>query len=198
MPESATLTPRPPVAPPVEEESLYEVINDQRVELPPMGSYEVRIASLLFLHLGPFVREQGLGSVDSEMLYLLNRSTRLQRRPDLAFVSYERWPRDRRIPRPAAAWDVVPDLAVEVVSPTDAAEELLIKLHHYFQAGVRLVWVIYPSHCQVYAYESPTRVQVLARADDLVGGAVVPGFRLPLAQLFEDVDPPAAAAGEPG
>src|SRR5207249_957331 len=106
------------------------------------------------------------------------------RRPDVAFVTYERWPMNRPIPLTDNAWDVVPDLAVEVSSRHDLAEELVQKLTEYFQAGVRLVWVIYPKQRLVYVYESPTQVRGLTQSDELDGGTVLPGFRLPLANLF--------------
>ncbi|HEX8204273.1 MAG TPA: Uma2 family endonuclease, partial [Isosphaeraceae bacterium] len=113
----------------------------------------------------------------------------LQRRPDVAFVSDERWPRRRAVPEEEAAWNVIPDLAVEVVSPTDRDEAGLAKVREYFQAGVRLVWKVYPRERVVHVYESFTTIRVRTRADDLDGGEVVPGFRLPLATLFEEEEP---------
>ena len=74
----------------------------------------------------------------------------------MAFVSRERWPADSPADR-EAAWDVIPDLAVEITSPTDLIDDLMDKIDEYF-AGVRLVWVIYPKQRKVYAYQSPTSV----------------------------------------
>ena len=62
-----------------------------------------------------------------------------------------------RMPCTDNAWDVAPDLAVEVVSPTDRAEELAEKIAEYFQAGVRLVWVVYPVFRLIHVYESLTK-----------------------------------------
>jgi Uma2 family endonuclease len=98
-------------------------------------------------------------------------------------VAHERWPIERRAPQ-AAAWEVVPDLAVEIVSPTNKGYDDAIKLEEYFRAGTRLVWVVYPPTSKVYVYGSPTSVRILALGDELDGGAVLPGFRLPLATLF--------------
>jgi Uma2 family endonuclease len=106
----------------------------------------------------------------------------------VAFVPYARWPRTRPVPD-TNAWDVLPDLCVEVVSPTDAAEELRDKITEYFQSGVRLVWVVYPRHQVVDVYDGPTRVRILTRADALDGGPVLPGFQLPLAELFPAEEP---------
>ena len=108
----------------------------------------------------------------------------LRRRPDVAFVSTARWPLDRLIPE-AGDWEVVPDLAVEVVSPTDTMEEVLAKMHEYFEKGVRQVWIVVPMRQQVHVFDSPTRSRILAAVDELDGGELLPGFRLPLARLFQ-------------
>jgi Uma2 family endonuclease len=130
-----------------------------------------------------------------EMLYRLplaaDRSR--NRRPDVAFVTFDRWPEDRPMPYRGNPVDVVPDLVVEVASPTDDAEDLVAKAHEYLEAGVRLVWLVYPRSRVVYAYESPTAVRVFTATDDLDGGTVLPGFRAPMAQLF----PPAIPEPEP-
>ena len=107
-----------------------------------------------------------------------------QRRPDVAVVSFKRWPRTRRV-LSTEAWAVTPDLAVEVVSPSNTAGKVLKKVREYFQAGVRLVWIIFPDAAEVHVYNSPKTVQVLDRTDVLRGDPVLPGFRLALADLFE-------------
>ncbi|HJT76993.1 MAG TPA: Uma2 family endonuclease [Gemmataceae bacterium] len=174
----------PPPLTPGEIDTLYEVVNGQRVELPPMGAYETDLASVLTQLLGAFARAQNRGRVEAEMLFLIDQAAELQRRPDVAFVSYERWPRNRRVPR-TAAWNVVPELAIEVVSPSNTAEGSVVKVQEYFRAGVQRVWVVFPDIEQVYAYDSPTAVRILVRSDELDGDPVLPGFRLPLATLFE-------------
>jgi Uma2 family endonuclease len=133
--------------------------------------------------LAPFVDEARLGHVAQEMLFILRRSPELKRRPDLAFVSAERWPMGKRAPR-TEAWDVVPDLAVEVVSQSNSDDEVAQKIEDYFRAGCRQFWVVYPVTSKVHVYESPTRVTILQVGDDLRGDPLVPGFRLPLATLF--------------
>ena len=69
-----------------------------------------------------------------------------------------------------------PDLAVEIVSLTNSADEVADKLEEYFKAGVRQVWVVYPVHTKVYVYSSTTAVQILAPGDELDGGDVLPGL----------------------
>ena len=166
---------------------LYEVVDDQVVELAPMGAYEVWIATWLVTRLASFARQHQLGRAVQEMLFDLTSTTGRKRRPDVAFVSFERWPRQRRIPR-TEAWEVVPSLAVEVVSCTDSADYVVDKVAEYFHAGVEQVWVVLPSQEHVYVYESPTQVRILTRTDVLQGEPILPQFRLPLAELFDDVE----------
>jgi Uma2 family endonuclease len=175
-----------PVAKPVailREEPLYEIVNGKRVELLPMGLYESTIANILGFHLNLVAIPHQLGWIEIEVLFLLPVANQ-QRRPDVAFVSYQRWPRNRPLPR-GDAWPVAPDLAVEVVSPSNQADEVMRKMNEYFQAGAQRVWIVWPSLKQVYVYESPTQVRILTGGDELDGQPMLPGFRLPVAGLFE-------------
>jgi len=124
----------------------------------------------------------------SEVLFNL-APIKKQRRPDAAFVSYQRWAKTRPMVN-ANAWDVVPDLAVEVVSPTDAMVEVLAKVREYFQSGVPLVWLVLPSERMIYVYQTLTQIRVLTHADMLEGGAIIPGFQFPVASLFTDAPQP--------
>lgn len=162
---------------------FYEVVGGQIVEKPAMGAFESLLASLLWRWMAPHVDENQLGRVVCEALFLLDPALKLKRRPDLAFVSTQRWPLRRRVPR-TETWEVVPDLAVEVVSLTNGAEQVASKIEEYFRAGVRQVWVVYPGISKVYLYDTPTSVRILQVGDDLDGGSVLPGFRLALEDLF--------------
>jgi len=170
-----------------DDDLLYEVVDDKEVELPPMGAYDVWLATELVIHLGTFARRHQLGRAVQELLFDLGPTVRRKRRPDVAFVSYERWPRQRRVPR-TEAWEVVPNLVVEVVSPSDRGNDIVDKVAEYFHVGVACVWVVFPSQEQVYIYESPSRVRILTRADELHGEPVLPHFRLPLTALFDEVE----------
>ncbi len=166
----------------VESPGLYEVV-DGEVREKTVGVFEVEFASRLFFAMASHVQPSGQGRVVSELLFLLDPKTKLQRRPDLAFVSSERWPLDRPAPR-TAAWDVVPELVVEVLSPTDLVLEMLTKVNDYFRAGVGVVWMFHPVMALVYVYRSPTSITVLTRGDTLEGDRFLPGFGLPLIDLF--------------
>ena len=123
---------------------------------------------------------------------LVDAEHNLRRRPDVAFVSTARWPLDRALPE-TGDWEVVPDLAVEVISPNDVFKDVLAKVREYFHYGVQVVWVVAPEERQVYVYDSPTHVRILTGQDELTGGEVVPGFRLPLGQLFQHAAAPTIA-----
>jgi Uma2 family endonuclease len=173
----------PSLIPPFPDESLYETVNGQRVELPFMGAFESFIANSLMAFLAPFASAKKLGRVYVEMLFRLVAANNQERRPDVAFVSFSRWPLTRSIPH-TSAWEVAPDLAVEVISPSNQATEVVTKIGDYFLAGVRLVWVIYPVQEMVYVYKSPTNIRAFSRQDALEGDEVLPGFLLPLSELF--------------
>jgi Uma2 family endonuclease len=174
---------------------LYEVVGGQVVEKPPRGAFESVLASFLARWLAPYADENHLGLVVTETLFLIEPTKKLKRRPDLAFVSKERWPLKKSVPR-TEAWDVVPDLAVEVISETNSADDVEVKREEYLKAGVRQVWVIYPVTSKVYVFDSPTTVKILQVGDDLDGGSLLPGFRLPLAVLFGQEDEDQESAGE--
>jgi Uma2 family endonuclease len=138
--------------PPVRDDELYEVINGIRVRRPPMAILSVWIASVLHAKLSSFALARDCGWALCEALFHLPKPLNRDRRPDVAFVSYQRWPKARALPRGGNAWNVVPNLAIEVVSPNDTAEELRDKIGDYFQAGVESVWVVYPLSEEVYVY----------------------------------------------
>jgi Uma2 family endonuclease len=164
----------------------YELIDGVKVEIPPMSADASVFANRLAFRMNLAAVPAGVGEAYAETLFRL--TPRLIRKPDMAFVPYAVWPRDRPVPR-ANGWPVVPALCVEVVSPTDSADEVRGKVDLYFEAGVRVVWVVYPQHRLVDVYETADRVRVLRRADALDGGPVLPGFALPLAELFPEPEP---------
>jgi Uma2 family endonuclease len=132
-----------------------------------------------------------VGQAVTEVLFHLPLPKERDRRPDAAFVNFQRWAKGRPMPGKENAWHVVPNLAVEVVSPHDFAEELLEKIEEYFRAGVQLVWVVYPRQQLVHVYESINQIRVVTRTGELDGGVVLPDFRLPLPEIFREETTPA-------
>lgn len=163
---------------------LYEIVDGQEVEVPPMGAYENHLAGLLLTALLGFCQKHRLGTAIMETLFDLGSETP-QRRPDVAFVSRQRWP--HREVSHTNAWSVIPDLAVEVVSQSNTAWEIAGKVDEYLRAGVVAVWVIYPELKQVYVHESSTSARIVGLEGHLEGSSFLPGFSTPVASLFEEL-----------
>jgi Uma2 family endonuclease len=157
-----------------------ELIDGVLVE-KTVGFQESELAALLVTFLMTFVRQHDLGIVAGPdgTIRLLPEQVRI---PDACFVSWDRLPGRRRPERPIP--DLVPDLAVEVLSEGNTAAEMDRKLHEYFTAGVRLVWYVDGKAKTVRVYTSPDQPVLLDEGQTLDGGDVLPGFALPLAQLF--------------
>lgn len=161
-----------------------ELIDGTLVE-KAMGVRESILAAFLAEFLGPFVRGRNLGIVSGAdgTFELLSGLVRL---PDLAFVSWDRLP-GRRVPEEPIP-NVVPDLAVEVLSRNNTPGEMARKRDEYFRAGVRLVWEIDPRARTARVYTALDHYHDLTVADTLTGDPVLPGFTLPLARLFAELD----------
>lgn len=170
----------------LEDESLFEIIDGQRVVLPPMSAYAAVVTGRLFTMVSSATERGGVGQTVAEALFHLPLVGGRNRRPDLAYVSFERWPENRPMPYRDSAWDVVPDWVAEVVGPTDLIDEMFEKIREYFEAGVRVVWVVFPMQRQVLAFESPTKIRVISSNEELDGGPVLPGLRIPIAKLFPE------------
>jgi Uma2 family endonuclease len=166
------------------EDRLYELVDGVLVE-KAMGVLESMLALVLGRFLDTFAAEHDLGVVlgaDGT----LRLKPRLVRIPDVSFISWDRIPGGRFPTTPIP--DLVPDLAVEVLSPSNTKKEMERKLREYFQAGVRLVWFVRPKTRTVDVYTAPEKVRRLRGDQVLDGGAVLPGFTLPLPQLFDRVN----------
>jgi Uma2 family endonuclease len=135
--------------------------------------------------LGYFI-EQFLGRHDLGIVLGADGTLRfmpgLVRIPDVSFISWDKLP-NRELPAEPIP-DVVPDLAVEVLSEGNTPEEMRRKLGEYFKAGVRLVWFIDPAKRTAEVYTSPRRKTVVPANGVLNGNRVLPGFRLALQELF--------------
>jgi Uma2 family endonuclease len=173
------------------EDRLFELIDGVLVE-KTVGNYESYLAGVLTHLLWSFVEQHKLGIVlpADGMFRLAHKQVRI---PDVAFIAWDRLPRGERIPKdPVAAGS--PNLAVEVISPSNTAVEMQRKLHDYFAAGVQSVWYVYPKRREVLVYSSPDQHVTLGPGQTLHGEPVLPGFALELERLF--AEPPGPAADE--
>lgn len=162
------------------DDTLYELVDGTLVE-KPMGWEESTLAMWLGHHLRNYLEGNNIGDLGGADA-MLRLGSRLVRLPDLAFVLWESLPdEDEAVP---AVPDLAPDLAVEVISPSNTPREMARKRREYFRAGTTLVWQVYPATRTVEVYTSPGRHRTLGIDDTLDGGTLLPGFRLPLRTLF--------------
>jgi len=156
----------------------YELV-DGEIRVSPAGARHGLVCVRLVLRLGGFVEERRLGHVfDSSTGFRLPGGN--VRSPDVSFVKLGRFP-EERISEDFS--DVVPDIAVEVLSPEDRSRDILDKVGDYLQAGVRLIWVVDPKRQTAVAYESLTAISAIALDGALDGKDVVPGFRAVLRDI---------------
>jgi Uma2 family endonuclease len=162
------------------ENRLCELVRGVLVE-KTMGHFESRVAAVLIYFLETFLDQSDLGIVYGADA-TLRLMPHLVRIPDVSFVSWKKLP-DRELPAEPIP-DLVPDLAVEVLSEGNTPREMQLKLREYFSVGVRLVWFINPATRSATAYRTRTKKTLIAPEGALEGGAVLPGFHLPLQTLF--------------
>lgn len=165
-----------------EPKRLVELVDGILVE-KAMGQREGFLAASLIAFLMTHVRSHRLGVVGAPDT-LLRIGPGKDRLPDVCFTAWESLPsREAHLQRVGR---YAPDLAVEIVSASNTLRELERKRREYFAAGTKLVWIIDPDAETVAVYTNPEEATGLTRADTLDGGTVLPGFRLPLEELFGD------------
>ncbi|MDX1969678.1 MAG: Uma2 family endonuclease [Planctomycetaceae bacterium] len=167
----------------------YEVVNGEYREVEPMSAYSTVLANVLMYHLSTAARQQRIGMAVMETLFTLRTEPLLRRQPDVALVHYARW--GAGPPHVGMAWDTVPNLAVEIVSPSNVADDLDQKVVDYLSSGVEEAWILYPESRRMFRHRSLTEVVVITERDVIDGGELLPGFSLPLATLFAEAEPPA-------
>ena len=165
---------------------ICELIDGTLVE-KVMASLESMLALELAFFIRCFLATNNLGMLAGEAGFLKILPGQI-RATDVSFIRWERFV-GHKLPK-AAVFSVVPDLAVEILSKGNTKREMARKLREYFQAGVRLVWCIMPKSRTARVYTAEHEWTRIGPNDSLVGGDVLPGFELPLAQLFARVEGP--------
>jgi Uma2 family endonuclease len=166
--------------------------NDRRCELidgtlveKVMGWEEANIGGEIHFFLRDFLRTHDLGILTGDQGTIQLWSGRV-RIPDVAFYSWDRFPGMKKPKGPAPL--LAPDLAVEVLSESNTPREMELKRQDYFKSGTKLVWEIDPEARTVEVFTSPDESTTLAADGTLDGGDVLPGFQLPLRELFAKLD----------
>lgn len=165
---------------------ICELIDGTMVE-KTMATYESLLAAELIHIIRCYLDFKNLGAVlaPDGLLKILPGQIRA---PDVSFIRWERLPA-RQSPKPPI-YAEAPDLAVEILSQGNTAEEMERKLREYFQAGTRLVWFIEPKTRTARAYTAAGAWTEIGADGSLLGGDVLPGFELPLARLFAQAEGP--------
>ncbi|MGL5083457.1 MAG: Uma2 family endonuclease [Microcoleaceae cyanobacterium] len=161
----------------------YEIVNGELIDMGNSGALHGYIAIILSSALFAVVMAQKLGALfDSSTAFKMKNGNK--RSPDIAFFAKERLQGITELP--SGFLEGAPDLAVEVLSPGNTVEEIDEKIAEYFENDARLVWVINPTQHYILVYrcaQEPDRL--LKSADSLDGEDVIPGFFLPVADLFQ-------------
>ena len=161
-------------------EVRYELVRGEITATVPHSSIHSDIAALIAGFLAPYVRQHNLGRVKVEAHYRLDAHT--LRVPDVSFVSAEH---QAQIEDPTKFVPFAPDLAIEIISPSETHTTVRAKLEDYRAAGTVVMWLVYPDARSVDVhYLQAGRIVHFGPDDTLTLEAVLPGFSLPLNAIF--------------
>ena len=139
------------------------------------------ITTRLTIEFGIYLKNNKIGRVYGDnTIFQIGADKRI---PDVAFVSAERIPPTGE---PFDIWNFAPDLAIEVISPSERHNKVERKISDYFKAGVRQVWKIVPELKTLTVYFSPTETKILTEKDEVACEEILPKFRLKLSDIFID------------
>jgi Uma2 family endonuclease len=159
----------------------YELVRGELVMMTPASPRHGVCCLKVGAKLLQFAQERQLGWVAvNDPGVITERNPDTVRGPDIAF-----WSRERLPELPDKFTEVVPDLAVEVVSPSDTHPRVTEKVLHYLDHGVRLVWVVDPDQRIVSIYRSRQDVRILGKAEQIVGDDVLAGFTCQVSEFFD-------------
>jgi Uma2 family endonuclease len=154
-----------------------------------MGFQESFIALEIGHQLKSFLKKNNIGTAAGAD-GMMRLAPGLVRIPDVSFINWDQFP-DRKI-QPTPVSSIHPDLAVEVLSESNTKREMEEKLVDYFESGTSLVWYVDPENRSVRVYTSPEDFSSVPVTGILDGGTVLPGFTLPVADIFAELAPTTA------
>ena len=164
----------------------YELVEGELIEMSPTSRPHSRDGMRIATQMNVYAEANDLGEVyGADAGFILRRNPDTVRAPDAAFVRKERLPEldeDGYLP-------LSPDLAVEVVSPSNTVNEMSQKVQEYLEAGTAIVWVVEPKRRQVTVYTPGQHPRILRDGDLLDGGDVMPGFTLSVTYIFDGPEP---------
>lgn len=162
----------------------YELLNGELIEMSPSYTDHSRIGLFIGGQLDAFSRRSKLGfATQSDGGYFIGHNPDTVLAPDAAFVRRERIPsgHDFRSFFPGA-----PDIAVEVVSPSESTGDTAQKVALYTKSGVPLIWIVYPKHRKITVHRFGEPPVTLGESDTITGEDILPGFSMAVAEVFAD------------
>jgi Uma2 family endonuclease len=160
--------------------SKQELVRGEVIVMPPPGGLHGVTCNKAGRRIGNFVEDHDRGTVTSnDTGFITERGPDSVRGPDIAFWSKERLP-----VVPVGYMEIAPDLAVEVLSPSNTSKQIHDKLQEYFNRGVRLVWVIAPEDRTLAIYRTPDEGRLLHETATVTGEDVLPGFSCKVSDLL--------------
>ncbi|MCS7273476.1 MAG: Uma2 family endonuclease [Fimbriimonadales bacterium] len=156
----------------------YELVSG-RIQVVPTGGRHGWIEFILAKKLGDYAKDRFFGFGSSTGFRVVQGNIRS---PDFSLMRKERLPQGEP---PVGFIDGAPDLAVEIVLPSEDLNDLYRKVLEYFESGAQQVWLLFPDRKQVYRYTAPLEVEVLRENDMLTGGELLPEFKVRVGELFE-------------
>lgn len=171
----------------------FELVDGRLLVREPAGFRHGRVVATLATILGTHVREHRLGVVlTGDAGFILRRGPDTVRAPDVSFVSRARIPD----PEPVSFAELAPDLAVEIVSPSNSPDQIAGRVRDLLAAGTRLIWILDPETQGATIHRPHREPEHLASGGEIDGEDVLPGFRCSLEEIFRD--PGLASPGPAG
>jgi Uma2 family endonuclease len=157
----------------------FELINGEIIEKMPTELHGY-LVSMLIIRIGSFILAQASGRIVTEVRSRIPTDDHNARQPDISYFADDTRPIVTK-----GAVPLLPDLAVEVKSPDDSYVQMRDKASYYLRNGSRLVWLVFPTEQQIEIHTADAPITKLDIADTLTGGDVLPGFTLPLKDIFK-------------
>jgi len=156
----------------------HEVNAGELITMPPPKSFHSLVALAVLEALQGYLKQNPFGRAMPEAGYILSRSPLTIRQPDVSVLS------KARIHSSDDYFEGAPELAVEVVSPSDIAEDLQIEVDQYLQAGAKRIWIVYPKTKRIHIFHESGSMTALDESQTLDGGDLLPGFSVKAADLL--------------
>jgi Uma2 family endonuclease len=166
---------------------VHEIVDGELVMSPKNNFEHENICAALLTAMRTFAKGRQLGVVigSSAGYWMSNGNCRA---PDVSFIPRERLLKLGFSPRARSFFPGAPDLAVEVLSPSNTPAEIEARLSDFFASGAQIVWLINPVTQSVEVCHSPTQRTLVGAGGELDGEHLLEGFRYPIADLFKEWD----------